>query len=209
MGNQLKRAAQLLGVTSTTLRQHSWRTASAARIQAGMEDPPDRLIAARENQRQKRAKAQARRAHQSTASRLGIAVRAVKERDVRPNDGEELLAAQPGWLVAEQQRRHSQTEREATDTLCREFADTLITSVHEVWLQELKGATSDADVAAIDARRAPEVDRARQQARRLVDELTPEQVRARIGRDDQAAREAARYRATQLAQRAFGDDGGQ
>jgi len=111
----------------------------------------------------------------------------VKERDVRPNDGAELLVAQPDWLVAEQQRRHAQTEREAKDTLCGELADTLITSVHEVWLQELKGATTDAGVDAIDARWAPEVDRARREARRLVNQLTPEQARARIDREAQAA----------------------
>ena len=132
----------------------------------------------------------------------------MKERDVRPNDGAELLVAQPDWLVAEQQRRHAQTEREAKDTLCGELADTLITSVHEVWLQELKGATTDAGVDAIDARWAPGVDRARQEARRLVDELTLEEVRARIGREAQGAREAARCRATYLARRACGDDGG-
>jgi hypothetical protein len=54
----------------------------------------------------------------------------------------------------------------------------------------------------------PEVGRTKQEARRLVDELTPEQVRARIDREDHAAREAAGYRATQLARRAFGGDGG-
>ena len=131
--SELKRAAQILGVTSTTLRQHGWKTASAARIQAVTDDPPDWAIAARENQREKRARQQRRRAFQGTASRLGIQLRAVKERDVRPTDVEGLLAAQPGWLVAEQQRRQAQVEREATDKLCRELADTLITSVHEVW----------------------------------------------------------------------------
>ena len=110
--------------------------------------------------------------------------------------------------MAEQQRRQTQVEREATDKLCGELADTLITSVHEVLLQELKRATTDAEVDAIDGRWAPEVDRAKQEARRLVDELTPEQARARIDREAQAAQEAASYRATQLAQRAFGDDGG-
>jgi hypothetical protein len=206
--SELKRAAQILGVTSTTLRQHGWKTASGARIQAVAEDPPDWLIAARENQRKERAKEQRRRAHQSTASRLSIQLRAVKERDVRSTDAEELLAAQPGWLVAEQQRRQTQVEREAKDKLCGELADTMITSVHEVWLQELKRATADAEVDAVDAWWAPEVDRARQEARRLVNQLTPQQARARIDREAQAATEAARHRATHLAQRAFGDDGG-
>jgi len=71
MGSQLKRAAQLLGITSTTSRQHGWRTASAARIQTVMDDPPDRLIAARENQRQKRAKARRHRAHLEHRQPLG------------------------------------------------------------------------------------------------------------------------------------------
>ena len=189
--SELKRAAQILGVTSTTLRQHGWKTASGARIQAATEDPPDWLIAARENQRKKRAKEQRRLAHQSTASRLSIQLRAVKERNVRSTDVEEMLAAHPGWLVAvaEQQRRQTQVEREAKDKLCGR-------------------ATADAEVDAIDARWAPEVDRARREARRLVNQLTPEQARARIDREAQAATEAARHRATHLAQRAFRDDGG-
>lgn len=205
---ELKRAAQMLGVTSTTLRQRGWGTASPARVQAVMDDPPDWLIVARENRRNKRVRQQKRRVDQSTASRLGIAIRAVKERDVRPTDVEGLLVAQPGWLIAEQQRQQAHMRREAKNELCGELADILITSVHEVWLQELTRATTDAEVDAIDARWAPEVDRARQEARRLVDELTPEQVRARIDRESQAAGEASRYRATQLAQRVFGDDGG-
>jgi hypothetical protein len=203
---ELKRAAQMLGVT-TALRQHGWKTASPARVQAVMDDRPDWLIAARENRRKKRAKQQRYRAHRSTASRLGIAVRAVKERGIRPDDVEELLATQPDWLVAEQQRQQAQIEREAKDRLRRELTDSLIASVHEVWFQELKRATNDSEVDTIDARWAPEIGRAKQQARRLVDELTPEQVRARIDREEQAGREAARYRATQLARRAFGADG--
>jgi len=131
----------------------------------------------------------------------------VKERGIGPADVEELLVTQPDGLVAEQQRRPAQIDQEATDKLRRELTDTLIASVHEVWFQELKRAATDGEVGAIDARWAPEVDRAKRGARRLVDELTPEQVRARIDREGQAAREAARYRATQLARRAFGDDG--
>ena len=85
----------------------------------------------------------------------------------------------------------------------------LVTSVHEVWFQELKSAVSDADVDAIDARWVPEVGRARQEARQLAGELAAEQVRARISRERYASREAARYRASRLARRAFEDDGGQ
>ena len=110
-------------------------------------------------------------------------------------------------LVAEQRRRQARIEREATDTLRRELADTLIAAVYEVWFQELKRASTDRGVDAIDARWAPEVDRAKREAVRLVDELTPERVRARIDREGRAACEAARYRATQLARGAFGDDG--
>jgi DNA-binding transcriptional regulator YdaS (Cro superfamily) len=35
---ELKRAARQLGVTSTTLRQHGWRTASPARVKAAAVD---------------------------------------------------------------------------------------------------------------------------------------------------------------------------
>jgi hypothetical protein len=57
--------------------------------------------------------------------------------------------------------------------------------------------------AAIDARWAPEVRRAMREARQLASELTPERVRARIGRERDAAFEAARYRAGQLLRRAL------
>jgi hypothetical protein len=84
-----------------------------------------------------------------------------------------------------------------------------VTSVREVWFQELKTAVSDVEVAAIDARWAPEVRRAKQEARQLAGELTPDQVRARIGREQDAAFAAARYRAGQLLRRALEGDGGQ
>jgi hypothetical protein len=58
--------------------------------------------------------------------------------------------------------------------------------------------------AAVDARWAPEVRRAKQEARQLAGELTPDQVRARIGRERDAAFEAACYRAGQLLRRALG-----
>ncbi len=204
---ELQRAAQTLGVTRSTLRRHGWKTASRARVQAVMDDPADWLTAARQNQRQKFAKQQRRRAQRGAGSPLGIQLRAVKERGIGPADVGELLATQPDWLVIERQRLQAQIEREATDTLRRELTDTLIASVYQVWFQELKRATTGSEVNAIDARWAPEVDRAQQEAHRLIDELTPQQVRARIDREGQAAREAARYRATQLARHAFGDDG--
>jgi hypothetical protein len=58
--------------------------------------------------------------------------------------------------------------------------------------------------AAVDARWAPEVRWAKQEARQLAGELTPEQVRARISREQDASYTAARYRARQLLRRAPG-----
>ena len=78
-----------------------------------------------------------------------------------------------------------------------------MTSVHAVWFQELKTAVTGADADAIDTRWAPEVRRARPEARQLASELTPEQVRARIGRERDASHAAACYRAGQLLRRAL------
>ena len=205
---ELKRAAQQLGVTSTTLREHGWKTASAGRIEAVKNNPPGWLIEARERRRQKSAGQCYLCDRKATASRLGIQVRAVKVRDITPGEVEDLLASPPDWLVAEQERRQAQIEREALDRLRQEFADVLVGSVHEVWLQELKYATSDAEAAAIDPRGAREVEQAKREARHLVEEITPGQVRARVGREQAAAHDAAMYRATQLARRAFGGEHG-
>jgi hypothetical protein len=46
------------------------------------------------------------------------------------------------------------------------------------------------------------------EARHLAGEMTPGKVRARIGRKQAAAHDAAVYRATQLAGRAFGGERG-
>jgi hypothetical protein len=205
---ELKRAAQQLGVTSTTLREHGWKTASAERLEAVKNNPPRWLIQARERRRQKRAGQCYLRDRKATASRLGIRVRAVKARDITPGEVGDLLASPPGWLVAEQERRQAQIEREATDRLRRELADALAGSVHEVWFQELKYAASDAEAAAVDARWAPEVEQAKREARHVVEEMTPGQVRARVGREQAAAHDAAVYRATQLARRALGGEHG-
>jgi hypothetical protein len=102
-------------------------------------------------------------------------------------------------LIAEQERWQAQTVREAEGRLRREFAGALVTSVHEAWLQELKHAVTGAGIDAVDARWAPEVRRAKQEAR----QLTAEQVRARISRERDASYEAARYRAGQLLRRAL------
>jgi hypothetical protein len=190
------------------LRQHGWKTASPARVKAVKDNPPDWLIVARERRRDKRARQREHRGHVNTAARLEVQVRVVKDRSIGPGEVEGLLDARPDWLLVEQERRQSQTERKAEDQLCRELTDALVTSVHEVWFQELKYAISDADVDAIDARWAPEVERTRQEARQMAGELTAEQVRARIDRERDASCEAARYRAIQLARRVFGNDGG-
>jgi hypothetical protein len=205
---ELKRAAQMVGVPSTTLRQHGWKSASPARVQAVADDLPDWLIAARENRCKKRARQRRRREQQSTARRVGIAVRAVKQRHITPADVVGLRAGPPDGLVAGQQRQQAHIEREAKDEVCRERTDALITSVDEVWCPEFKRATTDNEVEAIDARWAPEVGRAKREARRLVDELWPEQVRARIDREREAAHAAGVYRATQLVRRARGSADG-
>jgi hypothetical protein len=137
---------------------------------------------------------QAKTGELERAARLGIQVRAVRNRGITPSEAGGLLAARPGWLLAEQERRQAQIRREAEDRLRRELADALVTSVHEAWLQELKHAVSDADAAAIDARWASEIGRAKREAR----QLTAAQVWVRIGRERDAAYQAACYRAGQL-----------
>jgi hypothetical protein len=57
--------------------------------------------------------------------------------------------------------------------------------------------------AAVDARWAPEVRRAKREARRLADELTPEQVGPRIGRERDASYQAPCYQAGRLLRRAL------
>ena len=75
----------------------------------------------------------------------------------------------------------------------------MVLSVRDAWFQELERAAGEAQADAIDARWAPEVKRARREARELVDELTEGQVRARIGREEAAMDAAVVYRAGQLA----------
>jgi hypothetical protein len=196
---ELKRAARQLGVTSTILRQHGWKTVSPARVRAARDNPPDWLAAARERRQGKHQ----RRDRVSTAARLGVQPRAVRERGIEPGEVGGLLAARPGWLVAEQERRQAQLAREADDKLRRELADVLVTSVREMWVQELKTAVAGADADAVDARWAPEVRRARQEAWQLAGELSAGQVRARIGRERDASCAAACYRAGRLLRRAL------
>jgi hypothetical protein len=154
---------------------------------------------------------QAKTGELERAARLGAQFRPVRDHGIKPGEVGDLLAARLGRLIAEQERRPAQTERETEDKLRRELADALVASVHEVWFQELKRAVSDADADAdaIDARWAPEVGRAKREAGQLAGELSADRVRARIGRERDAAFEAARYRAGQLLRRTLGDDGGQ
>ena len=205
---ELKRAAQQLGVTSMVLRQQGWRTASPARVEAVEENPPDWLLAARERRAEKMAVQQRRRDRKRVARRLGIQERAVRERDIEPAQIDGLLADPPGWLRAEQARREAHARREAKNRLRSELADALVLGVQEAWFQELKRAASDAEAAVIDARWAPEITRAKRDARELVDELSEEQVRARIAREQTALEAAAHYRARQLALRAVGGTDG-
>ena len=205
---ELKRAAQLLGVTSTTLRQHGWQTASAERVEAARASPPGWLSEARERLRQKKARQRQLRDRRETAARLGVQARAVRERGIRACEVEGLLAAPPDWLAAEQARQRAQAGREARDLLRRDLSDALITSVHDAWFQELKRAAGDGERDAAGARWASEAGRARREAWQLVEELTPGQVRARIGREQGAAHRAAVYRAAELLRRASGSEHG-
>jgi hypothetical protein len=202
---ELRRAARQLGVSYSVLVQQGWVTASAERVEVITDDPPDWLVKARERREVKRFRRQRVRDRKDVAARLEIQARAVAEREVTPAEVADLLATPPTWLIEEQARRQAQIDREARDQLCHELSEALVTSVHDAWFQELKRAATDADVAEMDQRWAPEVGRAKREARRMAEELTPEQIRDRIGRESQAARDAARYRATQLARRAFGD----
>jgi hypothetical protein len=57
--------------------------------------------------------------------------------------------------------------------------------------------------SAVDARWAPEVRRAKREARQPAGDMTAERVRARIGREREASYAAARYRAGRLLRRAL------
>jgi predicted ArsR family transcriptional regulator len=205
---ELKRAAQQLGITSTALRQHGWKAASPARVAAAKADPPDWLIQAQENRRKKKTKQSIGNTRKSIAAQLGIQVRAVKEHNIKPGAIETLLSEQPEWLSTEQKRCQAQAEREAKVRLSTDLTEALVDSVHEVWFQDLKSAATAEQVAAIDARWAPEADKAKKEAQELVEHLSAEQVRARIERERDSARAAGVYRATQLARRAIGGAGG-
>jgi hypothetical protein len=86
---ELERAARQLGVTSTTLRQHGWKTASPARVKAAGGNPPDWLAAARERRQGKRR----RRDRVSTAARLGIQTAREAEDRLRRELADALVAS--------------------------------------------------------------------------------------------------------------------
>jgi len=196
---ELKRAAGRLGVISIVLRGQGWKAASPAQVQAIERDPSEWLLAARERRQAKLAARARARERKRTAARFGVQLRVVKEHDILPGQVAGLLAAWPGWLLAERACRETRLQWEAKDRLCRELADALVLSVRDAWFQELERAAGEAQADAIDARWAPEVKRARREARELVDELTEGQVRARIGREEAAMDAAVVYRAGQLA----------
>jgi hypothetical protein len=201
---ELKRAAGRLGVTRTTLREHGWTTASAERVKAVEDDPAGWLAEAQDSGYQSSARRRQLRDRKETAARLSVQVRAVKEHGIMPCEAGGLLAARPAWLVSEQAMRRAQADREARDLLRRDLTDALVTSACDAWFQELKRAVSDGERDAIDTQWASEIDRAEREARQLAGELTPEQVRARTGRERDAARIAAVYRAIRLLRRASG-----
>ena len=190
------------------MREQGWRTTSPERVRAVSANPPDWLVVARSRRAKKVAARQRRRDRKRIAARLGIQERAVKEHGIEAVQVDGLLASVPDWLIGEQERRATQIEREAENALRRALSDALVLSVQEAWFQELKHAVSDEEAAAIDARWAPEIKRTKHEARELVDELTPEQVEARITREATALDAAAVYRARQLGRRAFGGEHG-
>jgi hypothetical protein len=211
---ELKRAAQQLGITSTTLREQGWSTASPARIETVKNDPPDWLITARGRRRVKKEKQQRLRDRKTIAARLGIRAQAVVEHDICPGNVKTLLAAPPEWLLLEQERHRAQVEREEKDHLLRELTEQMVTSVHESWFQELKCAFTDEEADALDAQWAPEVKRAKQDAKRMIEEMSPDQIKAHIDREKDTSARAAVQRAKQLVTRAlveqaFGGDDAQ
>lgn len=135
---ELKRAAQVLGVTSSTLRQQGWATASPPRVQAVMDDPPGWLIVARQNRSATRVNGQRRRERESTATRLGVAVCVVKKRDIASSDVSDLLAAPPHWLIAAQEQRRAQVERELADTQRRAEREAQEAELAEAHLRVIK-----------------------------------------------------------------------
>jgi hypothetical protein len=147
---ELTRAAGLVGVTSTTLRQHGWRTASPVRIQAVLDNPPVWLTIAREHHGKRRAKRHTRSVHRSTADRLDVGVGVVRERGINLAEVADLLAAPPEWLVIAQQRRRAHRERERADAQRRAVREAHELDVAEAYLRAVKdGGDTDAWAAGV------------------------------------------------------------
>jgi hypothetical protein len=147
---ELKRAAELLGVTSTTLRQHGCRTASPVRIQAMLDDPPDWLTIARERHDNRCAKRRMKSVHRSTADRLDVAVVVGRERGINLADVADLVAAPPEWLVIAEQRRRAHREREQADAQRRAAREAHELQVAEAYLRAVKdGGDTDAWAASV------------------------------------------------------------
>lgn len=178
---QLKRAADLLGVSSSDLRAQGWTTASDARVAATLAGRPAWLTEAQMARRARRDAKRGRGRRRAIADRLGVQGRAVRERDVQLSDVNGLLASPPDWLEAERRRREVQVEREARDRLRVDLRTALEDSVRDAWFRDWKDAADAAEADTVDDYWSAEYGRARGAARDLVDELTPEQVLAARG----------------------------
>lgn len=195
---QLKLAAQELGITSSTLRQNGWSTASPERIAAVKADPPEWLLRAREKKEQQQARLRRRRDTRLTAEKLGIRTAVVRERKLHLADVPTLRADPPEWLTVEQRRQREIENRKKLEALRAELRKTLTDAIHEAWFQELKQAQDDRDVDRIDtywSRKARDV---RQEVQQMFTEMTPEQIRARIHRENESIHDAGVVRARNL-----------
>lgn len=143
---ELKRAAALLGVTSTTLRQHGFKTASPARVQALLADPPQWLDVARTVRQKKLDKAERLSATHRTAQKLGIQVRAVKERNIQSAD----VADPPEWLPIERERRTAQIDRDRSDAEQRAAKESMQAEILDAYWRALKdGGDTDTWAAGV------------------------------------------------------------
>jgi hypothetical protein len=93
-----------------------------------------------------------------------------------------------------------QAKRDGLERAARQLGVTSTALLQQGWKT---ASPARVKAAAVDARWAPEIRRAKQEVRRLAGELTPEQVRVRIGRGRDAASAAACYRAGRLLRRAL------
>jgi len=113
--SELRRAARQLGVSYSVLVQQGGETASPERIKFIADNPPAWLVKARERREVKRFRKQRVQDRKDTAARLGIQARAVAEREIKPGDIGDLLAAPPTWLIEEQRAdRHRSNARPKT-----------------------------------------------------------------------------------------------